>query len=194
VHHLGTHSAECSFIHSETDKQDIVGFYKHCHDSTLMINDSAEICKVSHIVEEKIKLKFKYDRVRAARLTVTERPRLVMQADSKQIAVYEHKEGNWTLILNIPDFTYTLRKAIGTFIIAEHAESNSVKLFETSQDLATPIKTEKTISSSFRPKDLDTSSIDQMSLLVYTRYGRVFRFMKMKMGKVVFHSTKNYHD
>jgi hypothetical protein len=57
--------------------------------------------------------------------------------------------------------------AIGPFIIAEHYEENTIKLFETSVDVSSPIKTELVISNSVRPREISTSSIEQMSLLLY---------------------------
>jgi hypothetical protein len=41
---------------------------------------------------------------------------------------------------------------------------------------------------------VDSSSLEQMSLLIYNSYGRHFEFEKMKQGRVVFHTNRNYID
>ena len=70
-------------------------------------------------------------------------------------------------------------KAVESFIIADHPESFKVKLFETKNDLTNPVVTTLDISNSFRAKELDSSSIEQMSLLTYNKFGRHFDFSKM---------------
>jgi hypothetical protein len=74
-------------------------------------------------------------------------------------------------LFELADFTYKMIDAIGPFIVAEHYENNTIKLYETSVDVSSPIKTELVISSAFRPREINTSSIEQMSLLLYNQYG-----------------------
>jgi hypothetical protein len=60
-----------------------------------LIYDNAEARIISQTVGERFKLKFKYERVRKAQLTLlgTDKPRLIMQADTEQIVVYELNDG-----------------------------------------------------------------------------------------------------
>lgn len=98
---------------------------------------------------------------------MVENPRLILQSSDKEIVVYEFVNNKWEFVFIIPEFTYNLKVAFDRYIIADHPESFNVKLFETTVDLTRPIITELDISNSFRPRELDSSSIEQMSLLLY---------------------------
>jgi len=125
---------------------------------------------------------------------MVENPRLILQSPDKEIVVYEFLNNKWEFVFIIPEFTYNLKVAFDRYIIADHPESFNVKLFETTVDLTRPIITELDISNSFRPRELDSSSIEQMSLLLYDQYGKHVDFNKMKQGRTVFHTNLNYID
>jgi hypothetical protein len=68
---------------------------KQRNHTSLLIYDNAEARIIGQTVGERFKLKFKYERVHKVQLTLleTDKPRLIMQADTEQIVVYEQIDG-----------------------------------------------------------------------------------------------------
>lgn len=84
MYEIGHHTVECTFIHSDYDRQDIAGFLKQRNHTSLLIYDNAEARIIGQTVEERFQVKCKYDKVKKALLTMldTEKPRLVLQAST----------------------------------------------------------------------------------------------------------------
>lgn len=101
-------------------------------------------------------------------------PRLYVQSKDSMICCFEKHDEKWEEVTSFFQPNHRLVKAHGKIVIVEHTVSYELKLLELELNSLEPIITELKLSTSHQPYRVDSSDLDNTSLLKFSIAGHDF--------------------